>query len=108
MRGSIPNTGCGAQIIYANEKQVVMRGDVRYQLNGELQRGDASMTIRNARKSDSGKYGCRVHVPGWFNDRKIEVYLNVKKGKHTVQQHKCSISSRQLLCVLPYCVTFCL
>ncbi|MCI4389590.1 hypothetical protein PGIGA_G00099780 [Pangasianodon gigas] len=80
MRGSIPTNGCGAQIIYANEKKVVMRSDVRYQLNGALQKGDASLTILKAKKSDSGKYGCRVHVPGWFNDKKIVVYLDIREA----------------------------
>ncbi|KAB5539969.1 hypothetical protein PHYPO_G00095470 [Pangasianodon hypophthalmus] len=80
MRGSIPTNGCGTQIIYANEKKVVMRSNVRYQLNGALQKGDASLTILKAKKSDSGKYGCRVHVPGWFNDKKIVVYLDIREA----------------------------
>ncbi|KAM9435461.1 uncharacterized protein Hap1MRO34_001585 isoform 2-T2 [Clarias gariepinus] len=80
MRGSIPNQGCGMQVIYANEKQVEMRGDARYQLRGALQNGDASLTILNAKKSDSGKYGCRVHVPGWFNDKKFEMYLEIMEA----------------------------
>ncbi|KAI5090713.1 hepatitis A virus cellular receptor 1-like precursor [Silurus meridionalis] len=75
MRGSIPANGCGNQIIYATGKKVDMQSNVRYQLNGALQMGDASLTILNAKKTDSGLYGCRVHVPGWFNDKKIEVYL---------------------------------
>ncbi|KAF5898631.1 hepatitis A virus cellular receptor 1 [Clarias magur] len=80
MRGSIPNQGCGVQVVYANEKQVVMRGDARYQLRGALQHGDASLTILKAKKSDSGKYGCRVHVPGWFNDKKFEMYLEIMEA----------------------------
>lgn len=88
MRGSIPNNGCGNQIIYANEKEVVMRANVRYQLYGALQRGDASLTILNAKKSDSGKYGCRVHVPGWFNDKKIEVYLEIREGKYSLHKQR--------------------
>ncbi|XP_047657781.1 T-cell immunoglobulin and mucin domain-containing protein 4-like isoform X7 [Tachysurus fulvidraco] len=84
MKGSIPNNGCGAQIIYANEKEVVMRDSVRYQLNGNLKMGDASLTIRKARLSDSGKYGCRVHVPGWFNDKKFEVNLAIRKAMKPV------------------------
>ncbi|XP_017311868.2 hepatitis A virus cellular receptor 1 isoform X16 [Ictalurus punctatus] len=80
MRGSIPRSGCGNQIIYATGKNVVMRGNRRYQLNGNLQKGDASLTILNARISDSGKYGCRIHVPGWFNDIKMEVYLIITEA----------------------------
>ncbi|XP_053470393.1 hepatitis A virus cellular receptor 1 homolog isoform X12 [Ictalurus furcatus] len=80
MRGSIPRSGCGNQIIYASGKNVLMRGNRRYQLNGNLQKGDASLTILNARISDSGKYGCRIHVPGWFNDIKVEVYLIIMEA----------------------------
>ncbi|XP_058234556.1 T-cell immunoglobulin and mucin domain-containing protein 4-like isoform X2 [Hemibagrus wyckioides] len=81
MKGSIPRNGCGDQIIYATEKGVVIRSSVRYQLYGNLRRGDATLTIHNARKSDSGKYGCRVHVPGWFNDKKFEVNLAIREAK---------------------------
>ncbi|KAK2864194.1 hypothetical protein Q7C36_003348 [Tachysurus vachellii] len=83
MKGSIPNNGCGDQIIYANEKEVLLRNSKRYQLNGNLKMGDASLTIRNARLSDSGKYGCRVHIPGWFNDKKFEVNLAIRKAMKT-------------------------
>lgn len=89
MKGSIPNNGCGTQIIYANsDGAVVSRADLRYQLKGALKKGDASLTILKARKSDSGKYGCRVHVPGWFNDIKIEVYLQIREGKYSLLDHR--------------------
>ncbi|KAF4082544.1 hypothetical protein AMELA_G00152620 [Ameiurus melas] len=81
MRGSIPRSGCGNQIIYANGKKVEVRSNMRYRLNGNLQNGDASLTILNARISDSGKYGCRIHVPGWFNDIKMEVFLIIMKAR---------------------------
>lgn len=85
MKGNIPNNGCGTQIIYAyGSGAVVERTNVRYQLKGTLKNGDASLTILNAKKSDSGKYGCRVHVPGWFNDLKIEVYLQIREGKYAL------------------------
>ncbi|MCJ8743851.1 hypothetical protein PDJAM_G00098980 [Pangasius djambal] len=90
MRGTIPTSGCGAQIIYANEKEVVKRSDARYQLNGALQKGDASLTILSAKKTDSGTYGCRVHVPGLFNDKKIVVYLGIREGPVLTTQNDIS------------------
>ncbi|GAA6102133.1 T-cell immunoglobulin and mucin domain-containing protein 4-like isoform X18 [Tachysurus ichikawai] len=93
MIGNIPNNGCGTQIIYANEKEVLMRVSARYQLNGDLKMGDASLTIRNARISDSGKYGCRVHVPGWFNDKKIVVNLAIRKGPVLTTQNDIATTS---------------
>ncbi|XP_060773866.1 T-cell immunoglobulin and mucin domain-containing protein 4-like isoform X10 [Neoarius graeffei] len=80
MKGNIPTNGCGAQILYANQKRVLQRSDVRYQLLGALQKGDASLTIFNVRKSDAGKYGCRVQVPGWFNDKKFSINLVIREA----------------------------
>ncbi|KAF7690418.1 hepatitis A virus cellular receptor 1 homolog isoform X2 [Silurus meridionalis] len=92
MRGSIPANGCGNQIIYATGKKVDMQSNMRYQLNGALQMGDASLTILNAKKTDSGLYGCRVHVPGWFNDKKIEVYLVIMEGPVSTTQQTNTVS----------------
>ncbi|TSL04347.1 T-cell immunoglobulin and mucin domain-containing protein 4 [Bagarius yarrelli] len=81
MRGDIPNFGCGNEIIASDGDKVVKKTSHRYQLDGELQKGDASLTIYNTRLQDSGRYGCRVHVPGWFNDEKNIVDLVILKGK---------------------------
>ncbi|MCJ8740723.1 hypothetical protein PDJAM_G00062310, partial [Pangasius djambal] len=71
MRGEIPISGCGTEIIATDGDKVVRRTSHRYQLDGELQKGDASLTIHGTTQKDSGRYGCRVHIPGWFNDEKI-------------------------------------
>ncbi|XP_062868206.1 T-cell immunoglobulin and mucin domain-containing protein 4-like [Trichomycterus rosablanca] len=81
IKGEIPSMGCGTEIIATDGDKVVHQTSSRYQLNGELQKGDVSMMIINARQNDSGKYGCRVHVPGWFNDDKYTVHLNIMRGK---------------------------
>uniref|UniRef100_K7EWL8 Immunoglobulin V-set domain-containing protein n=1 Tax=Pelodiscus sinensis TaxID=13735 RepID=K7EWL8_PELSI len=49
----------------------------RYQLEGDLTRGDVSLTIVNAAEADEGLYCCRVEIPGWFNDEKnhLEVVI---------------------------------
>ncbi|CAI5651904.1 unnamed protein product [Oreochromis niloticus] len=44
---------------------------------GNLGRGDVSLTIRQVEEQDSGVYGCRVEIPGWFNDQKRHVTLKV-------------------------------
>ncbi|XP_027004780.1 hepatitis A virus cellular receptor 1 [Tachysurus fulvidraco] len=80
MRGDVPNIGCGSEIIAFEGKKVVRQKSQRYHLDGELQKGDASLTIHNTTLEDSGRYGCRVHVPGWFNDEKIIVDLIIIKG----------------------------
>lgn len=58
----------------------------RYQLDGDLQKGDASLTIHNTTQKDSGRYGCRVHIPGLFNDEKNVVDLVIMKGTYPLQQ----------------------
>ncbi|KAM6999911.1 cell adhesion molecule DSCAM-like [Tautogolabrus adspersus] len=49
----------------------------RYLFMGNLEEGDVSLTIRQVEESDSGIYGCRVDVPGWFNDHKHQQTLTV-------------------------------
>ena len=73
MTGDIPATGCGFEILATNGDKVNRRTSTRYTLKGDIERGDVSLTIINATKHDSGKYGCRVHVPGLFNDEKYVV-----------------------------------
>ncbi|XP_022625069.1 hepatitis A virus cellular receptor 1 homolog isoform X2 [Seriola dumerili] len=65
-RGDISNSGCNNQIISTDGPMV----SSRYQLLGRLDEGDVSMTILNLTETDAGRYGCRVEIPGWFNDEK--------------------------------------
>ena len=53
----------------------------RYQLLGDLRKGDVSLTILNVSEMDSGRYGCRVEIAGWFNDLKQHFKLRVQKGE---------------------------
>ncbi|XP_030638914.1 hepatitis A virus cellular receptor 1 homolog [Chanos chanos] len=93
MRGEIPATGCGDQIISTDGKSVTWRKSEKYQLSAKLQHGDVSMTILNVRLSDSGIYGCRVHVPGWFNDEKTRHSLTVEKAPVPTQKDNLLTSS---------------
>lgn len=86
MTGEIPSLGCGKEIIATNGDKVVRTTSHRYQLNGELQKGDVSLTIYSTTQEDSGRYGCRVHIPGWFNDAKYAFDLVIMKGRYPVQQ----------------------
>ncbi|KAI4877600.1 hypothetical protein NFI96_027359 [Prochilodus magdalenae] len=80
MKGSIPSSGCGDEITATDGDRVQRRTSDRYKLKGDIQKGDVSLTILNATQMDSGQYGCRVHVPGWFNDEKYVVYLVLMKA----------------------------
>ncbi|XP_039975764.1 Down syndrome cell adhesion molecule-like protein 1 homolog [Xiphias gladius] len=76
-RGAIPNSGCASEVIKSDGTSVTSRLSERYLLMGDLGVGDVSLTIRRVEESDAGTYGCRVEIPGWFNDHKHEVTLTV-------------------------------
>ncbi|XP_055015331.1 cell adhesion molecule DSCAML1-like isoform X2 [Boleophthalmus pectinirostris] len=76
-RGPIPNRGCANEVIRTDGAGVTSRASERYTMFGNLGEGDVSLTIRNLQETDSGTYGCRVDIPGWFNDHKHETLLNV-------------------------------
>ncbi|XP_063340697.1 protein sidekick-1-like isoform X2 [Pelmatolapia mariae] len=76
-KGTIPNSGCANEVLKTDGTSVISRLSERYLLMGNLGQGDVSLTIRHAEEQDSGVYGCRVEIPGWFNDQKRHVTLKV-------------------------------
>lgn len=80
-RGDIPNRGCANEVIKSDGTSVLRRLSERYLLSGNLGEGDVSLTIKQAQESDSGTYGCRVDIPGWFNDHKHQLTLTVVAGE---------------------------
>uniref|UniRef100_A0A8D2ZSE6 Ig-like domain-containing protein n=1 Tax=Scophthalmus maximus TaxID=52904 RepID=A0A8D2ZSE6_SCOMX len=80
-RGAIPNSGCANEVIKADGTSVISRQSERYVLMGDFGKGDVSLTIRQLEESDSGIYGCRVDIPGWFNDHKHQLTLTVVAGE---------------------------
>ncbi|KAL4631310.1 hypothetical protein GN956_G15421 [Arapaima gigas] len=80
-RGPVPLRSCSEEIIKSDGLRVTRRKTFKYDLSKGLRRGDVSLTIHNAAESDSGIYGCRVEIPGLFNDQKVNVRLIIKKGK---------------------------
>ncbi|XP_070774139.1 hepatitis A virus cellular receptor 1 homolog [Enoplosus armatus] len=87
-RGDIPASGCNNQLVSTDGLKVVegTRTSSRYQLLGRLDEGDASLTILNLTETDAGRYGCRVEVPGWFNDDKHLFDLIIERGQLTSTQ----------------------
>ncbi|TKS83339.1 T-cell immunoglobulin and mucin domain-containing protein 4 [Collichthys lucidus] len=82
-RGDLPLLGCNNQLISTDGHKVKERVSSRYQLLGRLDEGDVSLTILNLTDSDAGRYGCRVHIPGLFNDEKHHIDLNINGGQQT-------------------------
>ncbi|KAM9847311.1 hepatitis A virus cellular receptor 1 [Aulostomus maculatus] len=80
-RGEIPASGCGKQLIATDGLKVRenTRVSSRYQLLGPLEDGDVSLTILNTTEGDSGLYGCRVEIPGLFNDQRVSISLVIQE-----------------------------
>ncbi|NXP33508.1 HAVR1 protein, partial [Leiothrix lutea] len=80
-RDRCPNSKCSRPIIWTDGWKVTEQHSSRYQLKGDLQKGDVSLTIVDAREEDSGTYCCRVEIPGWFNDQLINHKVVIKKAR---------------------------
>ncbi|KAK0140744.1 Protein sidekick [Merluccius polli] len=91
-RGPIPRRGCNNEVLQADSRSVVSRQSMRYRLMGNLNRGDVSLTILQVQLSESGIYGCRVDIPGWFNDHKHEMTLRVVAGR----PHPAKLEAREV------------
>ncbi|XP_037323314.2 hepatitis A virus cellular receptor 1 homolog isoform X3 [Pungitius pungitius] len=81
-RGSIPASGCRDQLVSTNGLEATGASD-RHRLLGRLEDGDVSMTILNVSRADAGRYGCRVDIPGWFNDDKHHFDVVVEEASET-------------------------
>ncbi|KAM3926040.1 T-cell immunoglobulin and mucin domain-containing protein 2-like [Leptodactylus fuscus] len=75
-RGQCPLSGCSDDIIWTDGSRVTWRKSDKYQLMGDMEKGDVTLTINRATMEDTGTYCCRVEVPGLFNDLKMERNVN--------------------------------
>nr|XP_025034852.1 hepatitis A virus cellular receptor 1 homolog [Pelodiscus sinensis] len=83
-RGSCPSSTCAQPILWTDGRGVTWRQSNRYQLEGDLTRGDVSLTIVNAAEADEGLYCCRVEIPGWFNDEKSHLEVVIERGEQSL------------------------
>ncbi|XP_034463075.1 hepatitis A virus cellular receptor 1 homolog isoform X2 [Hippoglossus hippoglossus] len=96
-RGNLPVFKCDNVLIATDELSVRedSRRSSRYQLLGRLDQGDVSLTILNVTESDAGQYGCRVEIPGWFNDDKHHLDLTVDSAPQTTTSVNSETSTLQ-------------
>ncbi|XP_032384696.1 hepatitis A virus cellular receptor 1 homolog isoform X3 [Etheostoma spectabile] len=78
-RGMVPRSQCSSTILSSQDGAGHFSQSPRYQLLGRVTDGDVSLTILDAQWSDAGVYGCRIEIPGWFNDKKINTYLVIEE-----------------------------
>lgn len=73
----VPTSKCSNTILSREDGSTQNNWGPQYQLRGALEDGDLSLTVMNVRWSDAGVYGCRVEIPGWFNDLKVNIELSI-------------------------------
>ncbi|XP_032929314.1 hepatitis A virus cellular receptor 1 homolog isoform X2 [Catharus ustulatus] len=91
-RDRCPTSKCSQPIIWTDGRKVTERQSSRYQLRGALQKGDVSLTILNARETDSGFYCCRVEIPGLFNDQLVNHKVVVKKAPGSTSESSSAVT----------------
>ncbi|NXJ45152.1 HAVR1 protein, partial [Spizaetus tyrannus] len=79
-RGPCPNSKCSNKILHTTGNRVTFRKSQRYSLRGYISYGDVSLTIGKVKAEDAGTYCCRVEIPGWFNDIKRNMRLEVVRA----------------------------
>nr|3BI9_X Chain X, T-cell immunoglobulin and mucin domain-containing protein 4 [Mus musculus]3BIA_X Chain X, T-cell immunoglobulin and mucin domain-containing protein 4 [Mus musculus]3BIB_X Chain X, T-cell immunoglobulin and mucin domain-containing protein 4 [Mus musculus] len=79
-KGSCPNSKCNAELLRTDGTRIISRKSTKYTLLGKVQFGEVSLTISNTNRGDSGVYCCRIEVPGWFNDVKKNVRLELRRA----------------------------
>uniref|UniRef100_A0A8C3F6K9 Ig-like domain-containing protein n=1 Tax=Chrysemys picta bellii TaxID=8478 RepID=A0A8C3F6K9_CHRPI len=80
-RGICPSSKCSSEIVRTDGQKVISKQSGRYQLQGSITKGDVSLTIRNVDHEDRGTYCCRIEIPGWFNDIKRNLNLQIYRGE---------------------------
>ena len=79
-KGECPKSKCNEQLLQTDGVRVLSRKSPKYELQGGIWRGDVSLTISNTNEDDSSVYCCRIEVPGWFNDVKKHIRLQLRRG----------------------------
>ncbi|XP_059555016.1 hepatitis A virus cellular receptor 2 isoform X2 [Myotis daubentonii] len=82
-RGPCPLTQCTSVMLSTDGRHLNYQRSSRYQLKGNVHKGDVSLTIENVTLADSGTYCCRIQFPGPMNDKKLNLELDIKPAKVT-------------------------
>ncbi|KAM6251251.1 LOW QUALITY PROTEIN: uncharacterized protein LJ264_009127 [Porphyrio hochstetteri] len=84
-RGPCPHSKCNNKILHTTGSRVTFRKSQRYSLQGYISYGDVSLTIGRVKAEDAGTYCCRVEIPGWFNDIKRNMRLEVARAPPVIK-----------------------
>ncbi|XP_069824265.1 polymeric immunoglobulin receptor-like [Dendropsophus ebraccatus] len=73
---------CHNKILQSDGYEVTWEKSKRYDLAGDIVRGNVSLTIESASVDDGGVYCCRVEVPGLLNDIMKEIRVEIRDADH--------------------------
>uniref|UniRef100_A0A8C6INL3 Hepatitis A virus cellular receptor 2 n=1 Tax=Mus spicilegus TaxID=10103 RepID=A0A8C6INL3_MUSSI len=79
-KGFCPWSQCTNELLRTDERNVTYQKSSRYQLKGDLNKGDVTLIIKNVTLADHGTYCCRIQFPGLMNDKKLELKLEITKA----------------------------
>uniref|UniRef100_A0A3Q0RB63 Ig-like domain-containing protein n=1 Tax=Amphilophus citrinellus TaxID=61819 RepID=A0A3Q0RB63_AMPCI len=91
----VPTSKCSNTIL-SYDGSALSTESHRYQLLGSLSDGDVSLTILDAQRDDAGVYGCRVEIPGWFNDHKVNIKLIMEEEILTSTSENVEVGDPQM------------
>ncbi|EDM04186.1 rCG34254, isoform CRA_a [Rattus norvegicus] len=95
-RGSCPGSKCNGELLRTDGTRTISRKSGKYTLWGSIRLGDVSLTISNTNQDDSGVYCCRIEVPGWFNDVKKTVRLELRRALTATTRRESSKKTGEL------------
>nr|KAF6446973.1 hepatitis A virus cellular receptor 2 [Rousettus aegyptiacus] len=84
-KGSCPAFQCHSMVLNTDGRNVNYRTSRRYQLKGNIHKGDVSLTIENVTLADSGIYCCRIQFSGPMNDEKSNLRLEVNPETQSME-----------------------
>ncbi|XP_006927991.2 T-cell immunoglobulin and mucin domain-containing protein 4 isoform X1 [Felis catus] len=82
-KGPCPKSKCNNELLHTDGRTVLSRKSSKYELRGNIRQGDVSLTILNTNEGDNSVYCCRIEVPGWFNDVKKNIRLQLRRAPTT-------------------------
>ncbi|XP_061093139.1 hepatitis A virus cellular receptor 1 homolog [Conger conger] len=105
-RDVVPINKCSNTIVSTDGEKATFKQSRRYRLQSGVEKGDVSLTIINLTEEDSGIYGCRVVIPGMFNDLKLNFNLTVvKAAQKTHSETRTTIPAETEKLDVPFLVT---
>ncbi|KAF0873447.1 TIMD4 protein, partial [Crocuta crocuta] len=100
-KGQCPKSKCNNELLHTDGMRMLSRKSSKYELQGNIREGNVSLTILNTNEGDNSVYCCRIEVPGWFNDMKKNIHLQLRRGSSTTYLPTTTTAMKTTTVVLP-------